>query len=586
MEKAETDPYLREGLIAYIGNKRRLLSLIGDALHQAAGGSLEGLNFTDLFSGSGVVARYARILGMKVTANDWEPYARVLAEAWLVPVPDDIKRIFGSQDGLVEAVELLNHLPVPKREEEYLARYYAPSSMNPDEADYRLERLFYTRENALRLDAARNFLEKTDAGAFPESRSPGKAVSSSGNPGISGAVPGSGIPGDLALRHSLLLAPIIYGGATRVNTSGVFKAFHKGFGGHGKDALKRIITPIEFQPPIVIDAPPGRVYSEDAGRLAAGGAISDADIVYLDPPYNQHQYGSNYHLLNTFVRWDKIPEPLEKGEDGRLLRKAGIRKDWKETKSLWCSRKTAGQAFDELMDSLQAPLVLLSYSTDGIIPFEDLRSRCEAYGRVRLAANPYVTFRGGRQSNRRRDRNLEFVLIVEKGRKTHSRDRKELERVLLNRRLQLLLNDLYRPDCLRIHGEVDGDFWEPELPSGRISVSTRYLVKISKTPDMSTLGDEDLRALIEILETCRCGNRNQELEVLRSVWKDNPGECRDLVKLIPRILKKMAHRKYQDEFIRQLEFLRKTGEQLPDDFTLISSELDRIENQVRLRVQD
>jgi len=586
MEKAETDPYLREGLIAYIGNKRRLLSLIGDALHQAAGGSLEGLNFTDLFSGSGVVARYARTLGMTVTANDWEPYARVLAEAWLVPVPSDIERIFGSPTGLAEAVEVLNRLPVPEKEEEYLARFYAPSSMNPDEADYRRERLFYTRENALRLDAARNFLEKVDTGVFPEGSIPGKSSGSSGGAGITGTVPSSGDPADSALRHSLLLAPIIYGGATRVNTSGVFKAFHKGFGGHGKDALKRIITPIEFQPPLIIDAPPGRVFSEDAGALAAGGAISDTDIIYLDPPYNQHQYGSNYHLLNTIVRWDKIPEPLEKGDDGRLLRKAGIREDWKDTKSLWCSRKTAAQAFDELMDALQAPLVLLSYSTDGIIPFEDLRSRCEAYGRVRLVANPYVTYRGGRQSNRRQDRNLEFVLIVEKGRKTRSPDRKELERVLLNRRLQLLLNDLYRPDCLCTHGDANGDSWELGLPSGPIAVSTRYLVKISETPDLNTLGDEDLRAFIEILETCRCDNRNEELEVLQAVWKNNPGKSRDLVKLIPRILKKMAHRKYQHEFITQLESLRNTGEQYPEDFVLISSELDRIENQVRLRLQD
>jgi len=585
MEKAETDPYLSEGIIAYIGNKRRLLSLIGEALEQAAGGSPEGLNFTDLFSGSGIVARYARTLGMKVTANDWEPYARVLAEAWLVPVPADIERIFGSPDGLAEAVDLLNNLPVPEREEEYLARYYAPSSMNPDEADYRRERLFYTRENALRLDAARNFLEKTDAGALPEWRGPGKSASSPGHPGITGAVPSPGIPGDISLRRSLLLAPIIYAGATRVNTSGVFKAFHKGFGGHGKDALKRIISPIEFQPPLVIDAPPGRVFSEDAVTLASGGAVSDADIVYLDPPYNQHQYGSNYHLLNTLVRWDRIPEPLEKGEDGRLLRKAGIRKDWKKTKSLWCSRKTAPQAFDELMDALQAPLVLLSYSTDGIIPFDHLRSRCEAYGRVRLAANPYVTYRGGRQSNRRQDRNLEFVLIVEKGRHTRSRDRRELERILLNRRLQNLLNDLYRPDCLRNHGEVSGDSWKVELPSAGIAVSTRYLVLIRETSGLSSLDDENLRAFLEILEKCRCGSRNEELEVLLSVWENNPGESRDLVKLIPRILKKMAHKKYQDEFLRQLKALRETGARFPEDFALISSELDRIETQVQLRMQ-
>ena len=29
------------------------------------------------------------------------------------------------------------------------------------------------------------------------------------------------------------------------------------------------------------------------------------DIAYLDPPYNQHPYGSNYHVLNSVALWDK-----------------------------------------------------------------------------------------------------------------------------------------------------------------------------------------------------------------------------------------------------------------------------------------
>ena len=561
MEKAEIEPYLSEGLIAYIGNKRRLLSLIGDALRQAAGGSLENLSFVDLFSGSGVVARYARSLGMRVTANDWEPYARVLAEAWLVPVPGDIPRLFGNSGGLEDAVGRLNRLDFPREEEEYLARYYAPSSMKTEDADYRRERLFYTRENALRLDAARNFLERE----FPQ---------------------GGAEDPDSRLRHSLLLAPIIYSAATRVNTSGVFKAFHKGFGGHGRDALKRITSPIEFHAPHVIDAPPGRVFSQDAGILAGREDISAADIVYLDPPYNQHQYGSNYHLLNTLVFWDRIPEPLDLGEDGRLLRKAGIRKDWKNTKSLWCYRKTAQQAFDELMDSLRAPVVLLSYSTDGIIPFDKLRARCEAYGRVRLAANPYVTYRGGRQSNTRQDRNLEFVLIVEKGRSTTSRDRAETDGILLKRRLQLLLKNLYRPDCLGLHGTEDGRKWLPELPSARIAIPSEHLVRMGAFHESETLDEDDIRALIGILEKCRCRNRDEELEILLSVWKEYPGESRILIKMIPGILKKMAHRKYQEQFNRHLQSLRKMGSSYPGDFALIADRLDLIEKQAGLRIRD
>ncbi len=548
MEKAENHPYLTRGIIAYIGNKRRLLPLIGDALKRSAGSRLEGLKFTDLFSGSSIVSRYARSLGMTVTANDWEPYARVLARAALEPIPDDITRLFGSTDGLEEAIAGMNGLSSPGKAEQYLARYYAPASMNPEEADYRTERLFYTRENALRLDAARN-----------------------------------SINGDGDLKSCLLLAPIIYEAATHVNTSGVFKSFHKGFGGHGRDALGRILAPIEFKAPIVIDAPPGRVFCEDANALVERGAVSDSDIVYLDPPYNQHQYGSNYHLLNTIVRWDRIPEPMDTGSDGRLLRKAGIRGDWIDTRSAYCYREPAEKAFNRLMDSLDAPLVLISYSTDGIIPFERLRARCEAYGRVKLAANPYVTYRGGRQSVSRRDRNLEFVLIVERGRQTRSRDRTEVDRILVNRRLQLLSNELFRPEVLSKFGKVDGQLWKPLFPVGELTFRTRHLVRIVETPDLAGLDESDARELLRILEESSCRSRDEELEVLEDVWNQNPCDCRDLVKDIPRILRKMAHRKYREDFERRLESLRETGSRHPEDFVRIRNEIDSIEKQASLR---
>ena len=34
-------------------------------------------------------------------------------------------------------------------------------------------------------------------------------------------------------------------------------------------------------------------------------ALVGADLVYLDPPYNQHTYLGNYHVWESLVRWDK-----------------------------------------------------------------------------------------------------------------------------------------------------------------------------------------------------------------------------------------------------------------------------------------
>lgn len=553
MATAESHPYLSEGIIAYIGNKRRLLGLIGEAVSRAAGqSSLSGLRFADPFSGSGIVSRYARFMGMQVTANDWEPYAEALARAWLQPRPGDILRLFGTGSGLEDAITAFNNLPDPNSEDTYLARYYAPSTHHLEDADYRRERLFYTRQNALRLDAARNQLESME---LPE---------------------GLGAE-DMILRHSLLLAPLVYAAATNVNTSGVFKAYHRGFGGHGRDALGRITAPIRFRAPRIIDAPAGRVFAMDAAELAAGGMMDDSDIVYLDPPYNQHQYGSNYHLLNTIVRWDRIPEPLDIGTDGTLLRKAGIRPDWTETRSAYCSKKTAEAAFGALLESLKAPMLLISYSTDGIIPFHRLRSICEGYGRLSLMANPYVTYRGGRQSVSRRDANLEFILIVERGRSTGRADRDRLDALLARRRLQLAGADFYRPDMLRQLGRVDGRFWKPVLPGGEITLATSHLARIEEIPEPENLSAGDVRALSELLSRARCRSRDEELTVIEQIWQENPGECSGLLKQAPRILRKMAHRKYRREYEDHLKTLKDLGRRHEDDFLMIADSLEKVE---------
>src|SRR6185437_15396925 len=71
-----TDEYLYSQLIPYLGNKRKLLPLISHGIQWTG---LPCGTFVDLFSGSTVVARFAKTLGFRVAANDWEPYAYEIA---------------------------------------------------------------------------------------------------------------------------------------------------------------------------------------------------------------------------------------------------------------------------------------------------------------------------------------------------------------------------------------------------------------------------------------------------------------------------------------------------------------------------
>ena len=88
------------------------------------------------------------------------------------------------------------------------------------------------------------------------------------------------------------------------NTSGVFKGFHKRngnghFGGDGENALSRIKREIYLDTPIFSDFEcPVFVHKKYINELVRDSNLPVFDLVYYDPPYNQHPYGSNYFMLN------------------------------------------------------------------------------------------------------------------------------------------------------------------------------------------------------------------------------------------------------------------------------------------------
>ncbi|MGA2381670.1 MAG: DNA adenine methylase, partial [Spirochaetia bacterium] len=237
-----TGSYLSDQLIAYIGNKRALLPFLHGVFSSIPVDPVRS-TFCDPFAGSGAVSRLARTMGFRVAANDWEPYAFVINSCHLRLNASDLDSLFPARGGIDEVLEELNALPPLPDAEGYISRFYAPR--NTAGADWRTERLFYTRENALAIDAIRQRIEEM----FP------------GTPAEPGAF----------LRKTALLAPLLYQSATHTNTSGVFKAFHKGFGGHGRDALRRIMGPVRLSRPVLVESPASaEVACMDAAAFLSG----------------------------------------------------------------------------------------------------------------------------------------------------------------------------------------------------------------------------------------------------------------------------------------------------------------------------
>lgn len=527
--------------------------MIHEALKQS---SQEPGVFVDMFAGSGVVSRLARLMGFSVYSNDWEEYSRILGHSHLALSQSDIPRLFGSREALTDLLHEINNLPAPAADDRYISLFYSPSSSDISKADYRVERLFYTRENALRIDAVRSYIEKN----YP--------------PGSTGA--------DLEIRN-LLIGLLLGECSKHTNTSGVFKAFHKGFGGHGRDALSRILKKIELPYPVLpAHSRPARVFCEDANVLAASKELPEGGICYLDPPYNQHQYGSNYHMLNTIALWDRIPAPMTLNEKGVLREKAAIRKDWVKTRSSYCYRSKAEEAFSGLIDSLRSEKILISYSNDGVIPFERMMDICDGKGKTSILSNEYTKYRGGRQSNHRLHSNIEYVMVVEVGAGSTAWSRNKVRRVLLRRELALMEKKLFKPEALeRELGTFAGGVLDTEFQGYPLKLVLKDHMYLTIESVLDNWKSGALKVLLKKLNASCCSSRVEELEHIFYIIESVGPEAVKIRRELPRRVRMLAHKKTEKEYRAALGRIESLGAHY--DLQSISKELDQIKIQAEKR---
>lgn len=511
-------PYLRSQLIAYIGNKRRLLPFL-HALFGRLHNEKPVASAIDPFAGSGAVARLLRWMGCAVYANDWEHYAFVLNRAFVTIGAERASQLFSADGGLAAVIESLNRLggePV----QPYISRWYAPRQT--DTADYRTERLFYTRENALFIDSVRFEIDRR----YPP------------------------LPGDRDRddQRKLLIALLLYEAATHANTSGVFKAYHKGFGGHSGDALKRIMTPMQLEIPCLIDADqPAEAGEEDAASYCAG---RPADLVYLDPPYNQHQYGSNYFMLNTIARWDRPPVEDGRESDGTLRAKAGIRPDWTVTRSDFCSHARAPAAFRRLLDSIDAERIVVSYNDRGALAIEALLDLGSERGSVSIESTDYASYRGGRQSLHRRAQSHEFALLI-RSRRTRSARSVEREEPIASResretlRRSLRVRELASLRSRRVHPAR-----ARQLPPC-VHLDALLRIEAVDAETMTARTEAELQQVCDAITEALCRDHAEEALVLIELIEGQELAAADRSlawRELFRSLRKLAHRKYRVRF--------------------------------------
>ncbi len=123
-------------------------------------------------------------------------------------------------------------------------------------------------------------------------------------------------------------------------------------------------------------AGPGRAIHGNACDVAK--TVGHVDLAYLDPPYNQHRYTANYHVWETLVAWD-APEHY-----GVACKRADLRDP--STRSVFNSRPAMPEALHQVIDDLDADLLVVSCSNEGWVGIDELREWCLPRGHVAVMA--------------------------------------------------------------------------------------------------------------------------------------------------------------------------------------------------------
>jgi adenine-specific DNA-methyltransferase len=170
----------------------------------------------------------------------------------------------------------------------------------------------------------------------------------------------------------------------------------------------RALKPLALRLPELLPGE-GRATRADAVEIAPE---IEADLVYLDPPYNQHSYLGNYHCWESLVLWDK-PETYGV---------ANKRVDVRTRKSAFNSKPGIAPALRSVIDGLKAPNLIVSFNDEGYLSRDELVRMLSARGEVQvieISRPRYVGARIGIHNPRGekvgavgRLRNVEYLFVV------------------------------------------------------------------------------------------------------------------------------------------------------------------------------
>lgn len=319
----------------------------------AIASAVEARTAVDLFTGTTRVAQEFKRRGILTIANDTASYSHELARTYIATDATTVDRT-----ELGDELARLNALPGV---DGYVTETFCRTAR------------FFQPHNGRRVDAIRDAIEQDHP--------------------------------DTPLRPILLTSLLL--AADRVDsTTGLQMAFLKDWAPRASDDLL-------LQAPLLLDGAGESRYG-DAAEVAA--QLPRVDLAYLDPPYNQHRYFTNYHVWETLVRWDR-PEHY-----GKVCKRADAREE--ATHSPFNSKVRMPEALRGVIAATDAETVLVSYNDESWVPVADIEAMLReaghaavgvlAFDRKRYVGAQIGIFNGAgeRVGAVNRLRNTEYVLVA------------------------------------------------------------------------------------------------------------------------------------------------------------------------------
>lgn len=309
----------------------------------------------DLFSGTSRVGHALKGAGYRVLSNDHNAYAATLARCY---VQADREDVVNDARALVRE---FNALPGK-------AGYFTDT--------FCIRSRFFQPKNGERIDAIRD------------------------------AIAAKGLEPEL---ESVVLVSLMEAADRVDSTTGLQMAYLKSW-------APRAFNDLELRVPDVLPrAPYGKGQAHCLDALEAATHF-DADIIYLDPPYNQHSYLGNYHAWETLIRWDK-PDVY-----GIACKRVDVR----ERRSLFNSRPQFAATMRRLLASLAAPVIVISFNNEGYLERPEMESMLASLwggkGRVLTIENDFKRYvgaqigihnlRGQKVGKVSHLRNKEYIYVV------------------------------------------------------------------------------------------------------------------------------------------------------------------------------